>query len=205
VVSVPFSFVAFSPSLTHGRDLSQFWVVDSACSISLTAFRSDFATFTMPSAPSRVGWVGVDVKGSGTVRISIRLASGHIIHRAIHALYTPDISSRHAQRIRRLRSVSWMQSHNGCEFLFPTDSDTGLLVWPTTMGVLEPSGNGLYLMPHHPKLPPSLSAKTSRGAGSRVALTDHCDPVLWHRRFGRLDMQSLRKPTIPTLSPLAQH
>jgi hypothetical protein len=37
-VSVPFSSVAFSSSLTPGRDLSQFWVVYSACSINLTAF-----------------------------------------------------------------------------------------------------------------------------------------------------------------------
>jgi hypothetical protein len=29
-VSVPFSSFAFSSSITHGRDLSQFWVVDSA-------------------------------------------------------------------------------------------------------------------------------------------------------------------------------
>jgi hypothetical protein len=70
-VSVPSSYVAFSSSLAHGRDLSQFWVVDSACSINLTAFRSDFVTSTPPSAPSRVGGVGVDVKGSGTLRISI--------------------------------------------------------------------------------------------------------------------------------------
>jgi hypothetical protein len=45
-VSVPFNSVAFSSSLTPGRDLSRFWVVDSACSINLTAFRSDFVTFT---------------------------------------------------------------------------------------------------------------------------------------------------------------
>jgi hypothetical protein len=60
-VSVPFNSVAFSSSLTPGRDLSQFSVVDSACSINLTAFRSDFVTFTPPSAPSRVGGAGVDV------------------------------------------------------------------------------------------------------------------------------------------------
>jgi hypothetical protein len=36
-VSVPFTSVAFSSSLTPSRDLSQFWVVDSACSINLTA------------------------------------------------------------------------------------------------------------------------------------------------------------------------
>jgi hypothetical protein len=74
-VSVPFSSVAFSSSLAPGRNLSQFWVVDSACSINLTAFQDDFVMFTPPSTPSHVGGVGVDVKGSGSVRISARLAS----------------------------------------------------------------------------------------------------------------------------------
>jgi hypothetical protein len=55
-VSVPFISVAFSSSLTPGRDLSQFWVVDSACSINLTAFRGDFVTFTPPPLP--LAWVG---------------------------------------------------------------------------------------------------------------------------------------------------
>jgi hypothetical protein len=105
-VSVPFSSVAFSSSLTPGRNLSQFWVVNSACSISLTAFKSDFVRFTPPSAPSRVVGVGVDVKGNGSVRISVRLASGRLIHRTIHALYTRDLSSRSAHRIGRLLSVS---------------------------------------------------------------------------------------------------
>jgi hypothetical protein len=50
-VSVPFSSVAFSSSLTLGRNLSQFWVVDSACSINLTAFKSDFVRFTPPPLP----------------------------------------------------------------------------------------------------------------------------------------------------------
>jgi hypothetical protein len=98
-VSVPFSSVAFSSSLTPGRNLSHFWVVDSACSINLTAFPGDFAQFTPPSAPSRVGGVGVDVKGSGSVRNSVRLACGQLIHRTIHAMYTFDMSSRPAQRI----------------------------------------------------------------------------------------------------------
>jgi hypothetical protein len=87
-VSVPCSCVVFASFLTPSRDLSQFWVVDSACSINLTAFRSDFVTFTPPSAPSRVGGVGVDVKGSDLVRLSIWLASGQIIHRTIHMRYT---------------------------------------------------------------------------------------------------------------------
>jgi hypothetical protein len=83
-----------------------------------------------PYAPSRVGGVGVDIKGSGSVRISVMLASGRLIHRTIHALYTPDLSSRYAQRIGRQLSVSWMQTHSGCEFIFPSGCDTGLLVVP---------------------------------------------------------------------------
>jgi hypothetical protein len=130
-VIVPFTCLAFSSSIAQGRDLSQFWVVDSACSINLTAFRHDFVTFDPPSSPSRVGGVGVDVKGSGTVRLSIPLASSQIIHRTIHALYTLDLSSRCAQHMGRLLRVSWMHSHSGCEFIFPTDGDTGLIVVPT--------------------------------------------------------------------------
>jgi hypothetical protein len=112
-VSVPFSSVAFSSSLAPGRNLSLFWVVDSACSINLTAFRDDYVKFTPPSAPSRVGGVGVDVKGSGSVRTSVRLAFGNLVNRTVYALYTLDLSSRSAQRIGRLLSVSWMQTHSG--------------------------------------------------------------------------------------------
>jgi hypothetical protein len=104
-VSVPFNSVAFSSSLAPCRNLSQLWVVDSACSINLTALRDDFVKFTPPSAPSRVGGVGVDVEGSGSVRISVRLAYGQLIHRIVYALYTPDLSSRSAQRIGRLLST----------------------------------------------------------------------------------------------------
>jgi hypothetical protein len=50
-VSVPFSSAAFSSSLIPGRNLSQFWVIDSACSINLTAFKSDFVRFTPPPLP----------------------------------------------------------------------------------------------------------------------------------------------------------
>jgi hypothetical protein len=153
-VSVPFISVAFSSSIAPGRDLSQFWVVDSACSINLTAFRHDFVTFDSPYTPSRVGGVGIDVNGSGTICLSIMLASSQIIHRTFHALYTLDLSSRSAQRIGRLLSVSWMQSHSGCGFIFPIDSDVSHIVVPTGMGVLKPSGNGLYLLPHQPELPP---------------------------------------------------
>jgi hypothetical protein len=181
--------VAFSSSLTSCRNLSQFWVVDSDCSINLTAFRDDFVKFTPPSAPSRMGGVGVDVKGIGSVRIHVRLASGHLIHRTVYALYTPDLSSRSAQRIGRLLSVNSMQTHSGCEFIFPTNSDTGQLLVPTCMGVLEPSGNGLYLLPHQPELPSNPSATSAHDPSPRVALTTQCDPVLWYRsRFGHLNM-----------------
>jgi hypothetical protein len=64
-----------------------------------------------------------------------------------------------------------MQSHSGCDFLFPTDSDIVLLVMPIGMGVLEPFGNGFYLVPHHPELPPSPSADSARERGPCVALT----------------------------------
>jgi hypothetical protein len=50
-VSVPFSYIALSSFLTSGRDLSQFGVVDSACSINLTAFRGYFDTFHPPPLP----------------------------------------------------------------------------------------------------------------------------------------------------------
>jgi hypothetical protein len=56
-VSVLFSYVAFSSSHIPCRDLSEFLAVDSACSINLTAFRSDFATFTPPPLP--LAWVGL--------------------------------------------------------------------------------------------------------------------------------------------------
>jgi hypothetical protein len=46
-------------------------------------------------------------------------------------MFTPDLSSRCALRIGRLLSVRWMQSHNGREFVFPTDYDSGLVVVPT--------------------------------------------------------------------------
>jgi hypothetical protein len=72
-VSVPFTSVALSFSLTHGRDLSHLWVVESAISINLTAFRSDFAALEPSSGSSRVRGVGVDVMGSGIVQIATPL------------------------------------------------------------------------------------------------------------------------------------
>jgi hypothetical protein len=76
-MSVPFSSVAFSYALAPGRDLSQFWVTDSAYSINLTAFRSDFVTFDPPSVTSRVGGVGVDVTGIGTFQIIMARTTYH--------------------------------------------------------------------------------------------------------------------------------
>jgi hypothetical protein len=72
-VGTTFCSIAFSASTPPGRDLSDFWVVDSAFSINLTAFRSDFVSFDPPSGTSRVGGVGVDVLGSGNVEINIPL------------------------------------------------------------------------------------------------------------------------------------
>jgi hypothetical protein len=122
-VSVSFNYVSFSSSLAPGRDLSQFWVVDSACSINMTAFRSDFVTSSTSSAPSCVGGVGVDVKGSGSVQISIRLASGKAIHRTIHALTPPTF---HLALLNALAA-----SLVSVGFLFPTGCDIGMLVVPT--------------------------------------------------------------------------
>jgi hypothetical protein len=130
-VSVPFSSIAFSSSVAHGRDLSRFSVINSACSKNLTAFRSDFGTFDPPSITSRVGGVRLDLKSSGTVRIIILLVSGMSFRRIVHALCTLDLSSRSAQRIGRLRNVNWMQTHAGCKFVFPTDCGTGPLTVPT--------------------------------------------------------------------------
>jgi hypothetical protein len=96
-----------------------------------------------------------------------------------------------------------MQTHNGCEFIFPFDSDTGMLVFPTRMGVLEPSGNGLYLLPHKPELPSSPSAMTVNNPSPNVALAAQCDHVLWHRRFGHLNIQSMHAQHTHTVSQLA--
>jgi hypothetical protein len=85
-----------------------------------------------------------------------------------------------------------MQTHSGCEFIFPFDSDTGVLVVPTRMGVLKPSGNGLYLLPHQRELPSSPSATPVNDPSPSVALAAQCDPILWHRRLRHVNMQSLQ-------------
>jgi hypothetical protein len=204
-VSFALISVAFSSCLTPGRDLSDLWVVDSACSIELTAFRGDFATFEPPLGSSHIGGVGVNVQGSGIVRLAIPLVSGQIIHRIVHAMYTPDLSSRSTQRISRLLGVRWMQSHCDCVFLFATSPHLGLLVVPTGMGVLKPSRNGLYLLSNTTRSQGTPPLDTSAVVDSSVALIAHLDPELWHRCCGHLNMQSLQAqyaygvPTIPVL------
>ena len=96
-MSVPFSFVAFSSSLTPGRDLSQFWVANSACSINLTAFRSDYVTFDPPSVSSRVGGV------SGTIHALIskgytEMPSPGLIGDISH-IYTPVLPEQRAPAV----------------------------------------------------------------------------------------------------------
>jgi hypothetical protein len=115
-----FAFSAFKPT---GREFSQFWVVDSTSSINLTAFWSDFVSFVPPSDKSRANAVGFDVRGSGKVQIAVPLVSGQITPIIVHARYTPNMKARVAQRTGRLPSVSKMQSHSGCEFIFPIDPE----------------------------------------------------------------------------------
>jgi hypothetical protein len=202
-MSLSLCSVAFSSSLTRGRDLSNFWVVDSAYSINLTACRDNFITFEPPSGSTRIGGVGVSVHGSNTIRLAIPLVAGQIIHRTIHALLTPDFSSRSAQRIGLLLNVSWMQSHCGCEFLIPPASDVGLLVVLTRMGVLKPSGNELYLLSHTTSSKGAPPLDTSYVIDSSAALNAHIEPKLWHRRCGHLNIPSLHAqhnhgvPSIP--------
>jgi hypothetical protein len=145
-----------------------------------------------PPGSTRIGGVGVNVQGSGTIRLAIPIVSDHIIHRTIHALFTPDLSSRSAQRIGRLFGISWMQTHCGCEILFPIDYDIGLLVVPTGMGVLKPSGNGLYLRSKTTSSQGAPFLDTSIVVDNSVAMHAHIDPDPWHRRCGHLNMKSLQ-------------
>jgi hypothetical protein len=169
-VGTTFCDIAFSASTPRDVTFTH-WVVHSACSINLNAFRSDFVIFDPPSGTSRVGGVSVDVLGSGNVEIAIPLVSGQIRRRKVHALYTHDLSARFAQRIGRPLSVSWMQSHSGCEFLLPTDTYVGLLLAPKGMGVLKPSGNGLYLLQHSTATGGLPSIDRKPVIDSEVALT----------------------------------
>jgi hypothetical protein len=104
-----------------------------------------------------------------------------------------------------------MQAHNGCEFLFPTDSDIGFLMVPTRMGVLKPSSNDLNLLPHEPLPEGHAHAHSSATVDRNVALTTQCYSDLWQRRFGHLNMQCLQAqhthgvPTTPALPGSAKH
>jgi hypothetical protein len=128
-VSVPLAFVAFSSFLTPVRDLSQLRVVDSACSITLTAFHDDFVMLEPPGGFFRVGGVGLTLWAAAQFRLLFPLCLAQLS--VAHVLNTHYLPSRSAQHIGYLHSVSWMQSHTGCEFIFPAYSDVGLLVVPT--------------------------------------------------------------------------
>jgi hypothetical protein len=187
-------------------------VVDSACSINLTTFQIDFVTFAPPTVPSRVGGVGRDDKGIGSVHISIMLASGHAIHRTIHALYTPTFHlAMPSTLVASSMSVGCNCIAVGNPVFLVTLTLASLIMVPTWMGVLEPSGNGLYFPPHQPELPSSPTAESSPHAGPRVALTTECNPIRWHRRFGHLNMQSMHArhthgvPTSPSLACCVKH
>jgi hypothetical protein len=132
------------------------------------------------------------VQGSGTVRIPICLVSGQTVFRRVKALYTPNLSSRYAQNISRLLSVSWMQKHSGCKFSFPTNIDSGMLHVTTRMGMLIPSGNGLYLLPRSHDCAGLPSRPVDSPSQKSVALAAECDAALWHSRLGHLNMQSLQ-------------
>jgi hypothetical protein len=62
-------------------------------------------------------------------------------------MFTLDLITRSSQGISKLLSVSWLQKHCGCEISFPNDTDIGMLIVPTGMGVLKSIGNGMYVLP----------------------------------------------------------
>jgi hypothetical protein len=59
--------------------LSDYWDVDSACSINLSTHCDDFLSFTASNTNSEVGGVGVSIHDNGIARIRIPLQSGTII------------------------------------------------------------------------------------------------------------------------------
>jgi hypothetical protein len=84
-----------------------------------------------------------------------------------------------------------MQKHSGCELSFPTKSDCGMLLVTTGIGLLVPSGNGLYLLPKTHGSAGLSSYNVDNRSGRSVALAAECDPTLWHSCMGHLNMQSL--------------
>jgi hypothetical protein len=111
--------------LPSPTDILQFWAVDSGCSSHLTAFRHGFVSLGPTSGSTHVGGVAVNVMGIGQIRLAIP------IHRTIHGLYSSELPSPSTQHIGRLLGVSWMQSHIGCDFLFPTNYNVGLVLGST--------------------------------------------------------------------------
>jgi hypothetical protein len=85
-----------------------------------------------------------------------------------------------------------MQSHCGCKFIFPTDSDVMLRVAPIRMGVLKPSRNGQYMLSQKPPQRGLLLVDSTATLDSSEALTSQCDLVLWHHLFGHLNIQRLQ-------------
>jgi hypothetical protein len=59
------------------------------------------------------------------------------------------------------------------------------------MSLLKPSGNGLYLLKHSTPCGRLSSVDRIVVLDTDVALTALCDPIIWHKRFGHLSMQSL--------------
>jgi hypothetical protein len=120
-------------------------------------------------------------------------------------MYTRDLSSRSAQKVSRLLSVSWMQKHSEFEFSFPTNSDCGMLLVTTGMGMLVPSGNGLYLLPRTRDSAGISSNHVDSRSGWSVALDVECDHAVWLSRRGHLNMQSLQAqhsnntPSVPSM------
>jgi hypothetical protein len=85
-----------------------------------------------------------------------------------------------------------MQKHSRCEFSFPTDTDSGMLLVTTRMGMLIPPGNILYrLLPRSHDSAGLLSRLVDSNGEKSVALSAECDLALWHSRLGHLNMQSL--------------
>ena len=85
-----------------------------------------------------------------------------------------------------------MQQHSGCAFSFPTDTDSGTVRVTTGMGMLIPSGNGLYLLPRSHACAGMSSPTVDSRSQNSVALAAECDAALWHSRMGHLNMQSLQ-------------
>jgi transposase InsO family protein len=85
-----------------------------------------------------------------------------------------------------------MQKHSGCEFFFHTNTDSGMLLVTTGMGMPIPSGNGLYLLPRSHDCAGLSSHHVESLRQKPVALAAECDAALWHSRMGHLNMQSFQ-------------